>query len=266
MITLDTLKPHRLAAKLTRFYLAHLTGIDEARIRELELRTAEPWLDEALKLHRILGTTGIMPLITSDNLTTPSDLDAPLPYDEHAWRHGERAPLSLAVRITARYGLDDPAQLVVSALHQQMWAIMSATERFNDAGGWCPWCAAAISGGEPHLPTCLPNNLFTPHTCGDQKIEHILRPPRGPGRKAGMRAKGLRAPRVAAGMTQQQVADHLGMSANHYARMERGELPLSIDKADSLAAFYNVYRAHLYAPPEEGTTPALAIPVLGEST
>lgn len=259
MITLDLLKLHRLAANLTRNHLAHLTGIDEPRLREIELRTCEPWFDETMKLHRILGTVGVLQLITSDNPTTLAELDEPLPYDEHAWRHGARAPLSLAVRIAARFGLPDPAELVVSPRIQQIWDVIQSTERFGDAGGWCPWCIAAVGEGKPHLPTCLANNLLSPHTCADQKIEHVLRPPRGPGRKPSMRAKGLKAPRIAAGMTQKQVAEYLGMSSNHYARMERGELPLSIDKADTLAAFYNVYRASLYAEPTDNVPPVPAI-------
>lgn len=264
MITLAALKHTRLTRRINRGQLSNLSGIDEPRLREIELRTCEPWFDEAVMLSRVLGTAGINPLIGLNQFAL-TDLDEPLPYDERAWRHGERAPLSLAIRIAIRFGLPDPAELAVSPRIQQIWDVVSRTERFADAGGWCPWCIAAVGEGKPHLPTCLANNLLSPHTCGDQKIEHVLRPPRGPGRKPGMRAKGLKAPRVAAGKTQQQIADYLGMSTNHYARMERGELPLSIDKADTLAAFYNVYRASLYAEPSDEPAPVPAIPYLSDN-
>lgn len=255
MLVLNHLKSTRVAANLGRAQLAHITTINLDRLRDIELRKSEPWFDETLALSRVLNTKGILPLISSDDLTTLAEADPPIPSDLEAWYESYRAPLSLAVRVAARFGLSDPADLVVSPLMYQMWDVVRQNERIPEAGGRCPWCGAAAlsdseSGGSAHLPTCLPNNLLSPHSKGNIHVEVSLNSKRSPGRKKSARAYGLKELRVAGNFTQQQVADALGMSSNHYSRVERAELTLTIEKADKLAEFYGVSRAVVFNEPQ----------------
>lgn len=249
MLTLDNLKPLRLASTLKRDHLAAVTGIPADRLRELELRMCEPWFDEALQLHRALGTAGIGQLMCSDYPNTSHDL-SPLPTDEDAWRHGTRAPLSLAARIAVAFGLPDPADLAVPPVMRQLWDILACTERHPEAPGWCAWCGADILGGESHRPTCLPNNLLTPHSLRLLDTPTTLvRPKARVQRQQGIPAYGLKALREQHELLQRDVAEAIGIHPNYYARVERASIPLSAENADALAAFYKVDRAVLYARP-----------------
>ena len=245
MLVLSNLKAIRVGSGIGRALLSRITTIHIDRLRDIELRTTEPWFDETLALSRVLNTNGILPLISSDDLTTLAERDPPIPSDEQSWREGRRAPLSLAVRIAARYGLTDPADLVVSPHLLQVWDVVEHSERVAGAGGQCPWCGEA----GPHLPTCLPNNLLKPHSSGAIHVEVHMRSKAAPGRRKGARAYGLKALRLASDFTQKQVAEAVGLSSNHYARTERGELSLSIENADKLAEFYGVSRALIFVEP-----------------
>lgn len=245
MLVLSNLKAIRVSAGIGRALLARIAALHIDRVRDIELRKTEPWFDEALALSRILNTKGILPLISSDDLTTLVDRDPPIPSDEQSWREGMRAPLSLAVRVAARYGLTDPADLVVSPIMLQAWDVMQHNERVVEAGGQCPWCSECGS----HAPTCLPNNLFTPNSNGTTFFEVSMRSKVPPGRKRAARAYGLKALRLASDFTQKQIAEAVGLSSNHYARTERGELTLSIENADKLAEFYGVSRALIFVEP-----------------
>lgn len=254
MLTLTMLKTYRLSREISRPQLSAITGIRTVRLRALELREAEPWFDEALILHRAFCTPGLNNLILSDSLTL-SSVESPLPTDLVEWVSGVRAPLSLAVRVAIRCGLDDPCHLAPSPLFKQVWAVLEASERHPEAPGWCPWCGADIFSGDPHLPTCLPNNLFAARggiDGVDETLAYSLAPKTRVTRRRGIKASGLKTLRVEREMLQKDVADAIGIHPNTYARIERGALPLTVDNADRLAKLYNVHRAVVYAVPDEG--------------
>ncbi len=52
----------------------------------------------------------------------------------------------------------------------------------------------------------------------------------------------LSAARKAAGMTQQQIADHLGLSLRHYQKIEYGELNGSFEVWDALEDLLGVHQ------------------------
>jgi transcriptional regulator with XRE-family HTH domain len=251
MIYLTNLRNTRLALDIKRGHIARITGIDEPRIRALELREAEPWFDEACKLARTLCCMRICDLL-GDDWREDSLITSPMPNDLEVWRSGYRAPLSLALRISALFGLDDPYHLDVTPLMQQLWSVVEASERHPEAPGWCPWCAADIIGGDPHLPTCLGHNLLIPHLqrtgLGDLDLPRPYQ--KGQARMSAV-AYGLKALRLGKELTQVQLAEQLGMGQNYYSQLERGVLPLTLKKANIIAAFYGVDRAVLYAAPED---------------
>lgn len=247
MLTLSLLRQVRTSRDLKRHHLEHVTGIDAQRLRTLELRLAEPWYDEAVLLSYALGTVGILPLITSGTLTD-CDLGDPTENDLPHWRSGARAPLSLAGRVAKTFGLDDPRQLSVDALARQVWEITGANDRHPEHAGVCPWCVADIGLGEAHLDTCLPANLYSPHDIPHEGV--VLMPSRKHERSKGIVAHGLKELRLARNMIQKETADVLGIHVNYYARLERADVPLTIEHADRLAAYYDVDRALLYAPAE----------------
>lgn len=264
MLTLDNLKPTRLSKGFKRSHLADLVSLDEERLRDLELRKSEPWFDEACILARTLCIDGILPLIASDDLTL-SVLEAPRETDLATWRSGARPSLLLACRIARLFGLADPYELSVTPLQRQLWEVMQANERHPEAPGWCPWCAADIFGGDPHLPTCLPNNLYTPHAetvAGEQALPAPPRVRRRSQRSHGMPAYGLKALREEREMFQKDAARLAGIHPNYYARIERSVVPLTVEVADALAEAWGVDRALLYARP--GAEPADAEPEQAE--
>lgn len=53
-------------------------------------------------------------------------------------------------------------------------------------------------------------------------------------------------------LTQEQVAERLGMSINGYSKIERGKTKLSIDKLEQLAELFNVNVSELYSAKEKG--------------
>lgn len=251
MILLPLLKPIRIALDMRRSQLARTTLIAEDRLRELELCRAEPWFDEALLISRALCRTRIDQLI-GDDWRADRHVVSPFPNDLELWRSGYRAPLSLALRICVRFGVDDPAYLAASPLAYQLWDVVSASERHPEAPGWCPWCAADIIGGDEHLPTCLGHNVFTPHLQRTGVGDADLPKPYKRGRRPlSVPARGLRGLRDAAGLTQAEMATKLGMGSNYYAQLERGDLPLTLQKANHISAVLGVERAVLYARHDE---------------
>ncbi len=52
----------------------------------------------------------------------------------------------------------------------------------------------------------------------------------------------LKQARIDKGMTQQQVADHLGISLRHYQRMESGEIIGFVELWDDLEDLFNVHQ------------------------
>lgn len=251
---LNTLKSVYMSRGQTAKSLADLTGLSPDRIRALSNATMieEPWFDEAVLLHRALGTSGILQLMTTSGDLASCPMGVRLAEDITAFRAGMRMPLSLACRIALRFGLSDPAELVVTPLQMQMWDILNATERHPEAPGWCAWCGADIIGGQEHLPTCLPNNLWAPRNQVPYEDVFFKPRPRAPGQRRSFSAKarGLKALRLKHGRNQKNIADAVGMSANHYSRVERGEIPLTAVTAEKLAALFRVPVETIYAEPE----------------
>lgn len=62
----------------------------------------------------------------------------------------------------------------------------------------------------------------------------------------------LKAARVAKGMTQQQVADSLGISLRHYQRMESGEITGFVELWDELEDMFSIHQRELRRDPERG--------------
>ena len=55
----------------------------------------------------------------------------------------------------------------------------------------------------------------------------------------------LKAARTAKGMTQQQVAEHLGNSLRHYQRMESGEIIGFVELWDDLEDLFSIHQRKL---------------------
>lgn len=252
MLTLTCLRPIRVDKGVTRPVLSSVTGISEQRLRDLDLNTHEPWFDEACLIARALCTEGITPLITSGSLTS-CDLGPATQSDTTLWRSGRRSPLSLACRAAIAFGLDDPADLTQGSLPRQIWEVIEANERHPDGLGWCPWCGVdrfpTDEGQADHLPTCLPNNIWS--TAALPQDAEEARPAAMPQtvktRTKGIPARNLRPHRLGQDASQKSIALVLGIHPNYYARIERGDVPLTIEHADVLARYYGVDRALLWA-------------------
>lgn len=65
----------------------------------------------------------------------------------------------------------------------------------------------------------------------------------------------LKGARSAAGMTQQQVADHLGVSLRHYCRIESGEVMGKIPMWDALEDLFGVNQRELRRQSTEASPP-----------
>lgn len=216
------------------------------RLRELEngpIR-AEPWLDEAVDLARILLLPGVVSMmwhgkagidthsrITSGDLTH-FDLGHEMPDEVDLLLAGVRLPLSMACRLAVRFGLDDPIHLEQLPVHQQIWATLERNER--GAGlGECPWCRSAQ--GAPHLPTCLPANIWSARSTAPYATATAPQPAKPGGRGLARMAKGLKDARKASRLTQAQVASSVGVHPNYLARIEQLKHPLSDAHAINIA-------------------------------
>lgn len=62
----------------------------------------------------------------------------------------------------------------------------------------------------------------------------------------------LKAARKEKGMTQQQVADHLGISLRHYQRMESGEIVGFVELWDELEDLFSIHQRVLRSKAQEG--------------
>lgn len=250
---LHMLKKLRQMRAISPQQLASLTGLPLARIRSLENASIieEPYLDEAYIVARCMGLGGIIPLLTLSGNLTEVDTGFPLAADVDVWRSGQRLPLSVACRLTLRFGLDDPSELITLARHKQIWDIVERNERGAEPG-CCAWCLADIHAGEAHKPTCLPDNLWGRRDMVDLKaLGHVPRAEgRGKRMTASAIAKGLKAARAASCKTQDQLAHDVGMHSNHLARIERRELPLLLRNAEKIAQTLKIPVESLYAEPE----------------
>lgn len=65
----------------------------------------------------------------------------------------------------------------------------------------------------------------------------------------------LQAARKAAGLTQQQVADQLGLTLNHYQKIEYGILKGSFEVWDALEDLLGIHQRLLRSIPEKNPAP-----------
>lgn len=253
MLFLSNLRPLRLSVGASRNHIAALTRIKPARLAQIELRQAEPWFDEAIAIARTMN-------VSVHDLFAPEDMkafDADPRFnvvDLKFWSDGVRLPLPFAMRLQIIFGLPTLEDLIPSPLTRQLWAVLEATERHPEAAGWCAWCQADIFGGEPHTDHCLPHNLLGRRAVRDGRVDAGTADAPLPARK-GARARsakvpGLKALRERLYLTQAGMAERVGFNINHYARIERGELPLVLTKADYICQLFNVSRDSLFAAPD----------------
>lgn len=259
MLLLKELKEHRTDFGFTVPPLCRATGIAEERYRLFELksvgpknRPTEPWLHEAVALARFFGFDRITKLLgPSDDLTTYY-LGEELPHDLDVWVSGRPIALSTACRVALSLGFDDPIQLADPDLSvlRQIWSVVEAGERLPGVPG-CPWCCADTGSGMPHSPTCLPNNLLreraprlAPNISSSATSAVLGRPAR-----AGGIAHGVKALRERACRTQGQMGSIIGVSADAFSKIERGERNLIHDHAHKLANFFGIDRSELYRRP-----------------
>ena len=247
MLVLSNLRPLRLHHELPRAALASVTRISHARLKDIELRKAEPWWDEALAIARAMGCS-VHELLSSRDVTN-LDLDPRFhAADLRFWEQGLRLPLSLALRLQVRFGLPSVEDLEPTMLMRQIWDIVEASERHPEAPGWCPWCQADRVAGELHRDDCLPHNII-----GSRRVLDVAdtpegpRPARGGQRSGSAKVRGLRAIRERAGLKQSEMAEQLEFNVNHYARVERGELPLTLAKAEQVTRLFGATREEIFS-------------------
>jgi len=273
MLILANLKSTRQRRGLQPTQLATMTGLTRVRIGQLENRSrdhAEPWFREAAVLARVLNVPGINTLIgrqprASDDLThsyadlpeevllSKLSLGAPMPVDRDVFRSGLDMSLSVACRVALEFGLTDPYHLVhpPAELVWQLWDTLASGERSRGPGS-CPFCAAAVVGGAGHLPTCLPNNLWSPR--GREAAPNVSFSPAprraGGGHGSGMQAHGLRKIRTDRGLTQAEMGALFGASADYYAKIERCVSNLLVTRAEVIANKLGIDVADVYRKPE----------------
>lgn len=260
MLTLDHMKPFRTSARLARDTLSTLTMIEADRLRDLERKQAEPWLDEAHLIARVLNTNGILPLLGAADIYSvhlPFDFPDELLTDK--WVNGLRLPLAPAIRLCQMLGLPDPDVLFTNPFQRQLWSVVSSSERLpsdRPGMGLCPWCCADIHAGEPHAKTCLPTILWARHDIAPSNPElaavaHLKLMPednRVKYRSVARVAVGLKRMRERLNLRQIDVADGTGINVTYYARLEQGTLPTTMAKAAVLAKFFRVTIPEIYAP------------------
>jgi transcriptional regulator with XRE-family HTH domain len=251
-LTLPNLRELRLARDITAPALCAMTGLTANRLLAIETKTdrkrVEPWLDEAYRIANVLGLGGIIPLMSSGDLTS-LDLGEDQ-HDRDALRAGARLPLSTAVRLTIALGFDDPIELVVEARHAQLWDLVERNER-GAARGQCPCCLADIQSGEFHRDTCAPAALWSRRQMRQADLKVHPRPRKRVGRAASGLGHGLRPLRELHELTQAEFAEKVGMGANHYSRVERCDLNLTLDAAKKISDIMRVDIAVLYRKTEE---------------
>jgi len=260
MLTISALKSVRVARNYPRNLLSVIASIQPTRLKELELKEAEPWFDEALSIARALSIS-VHDLFVSGDLTTFDYDPRFFAVDLKFWTEGVRLPLSVALRLQHRFGLPAVDDLDPSPLTRQLWSVLEASERHPEASGWCPWCQADIVGGQKHADHCLPHNLLGARDLRGRVAIGTADAPlpgRKGGRKGSAKVPGLKRVRELAGLRQAEMAQQLGFAVNHYARVERCELPLVLPKADLVCQLFNVSRDVLFggceaAPSSDGS-------------
>jgi len=257
ILSMPGLSNIRVKSGLTRRNIESITTaagrpITIDRQRELETGPirAEPWFDEAADLSRILLLPGILPLLdeqgsASGNLTL-YDLGTPFPDEVDLFKRGVRLPLSMACRLAVKFGLDDPIHLERHPLHVQIWSTLEQGERLGGPP-ICPWCLG--EGG--HLPTCLPDNLWSPLSTEPYATATAPRPLRPGTKGTGRLAFGLKRHRKATGITQDKLAGDVGMHPNYLARIEQLRNNLTEAHAITIARILGCTVEDLFGAPAE---------------
>ncbi len=253
MLLLSGFRPLRIARGVKRADIALLTNIKLERLTDIDLRAVEPWFDEALAIARTLNVS-VHDLLTVEDMKTFDDDRRFYAVDLKFWGEGVRLPLSIALRLQSRFGLPMVEDLDQSLLVRQLWSMLESNERHPEAPGWCPWCRADIFGGAAHAATCLPHNLLGARALLQGRVQPGTADAPLPGRKGvrvgSAKVPGLKALRERLGLTQAEIARMIEFNPNHYARVERCELPLVIPKADTLCRLFNVSRDSLFTAPD----------------
>jgi transcriptional regulator with XRE-family HTH domain len=223
---------------LTRALLSSLSGITINRLTSLELCKGEPWLDEICKLAGVLNCDAhelISPLDLAGFINNPIFFDR----DIIRWKLGSPVPLQRALRLQHRFGLARLEDLIVPDYARQLWSVLEATERHPEAPGWCAWCQADIAGGELHKDHCTPTLMLGgaktswDNACDD---EHVTLG----SYEAAATAHGLTTVREAAGLTQKQLAQVMGLDPQMIWRYENGKSNLKVRRAKDLAVKLNL--------------------------
>lgn len=265
MLTLSLLHPSMVAKGLSAKTLApRVPHIPLEHIQDLmstdHRRVREPWLWEAHALTRALGMDTICTLIGLPLHEIEQEED---PRGDLAiWRTGCLLPLSVACRLARRFGLPDPFYLQeiiniqgIAPIVGEAWAVIASGERLSAMGNWaaCPWCIQPA--GEPHLPTCVPNNLWGTRDVDVASTIVVGPQPERPGKRphGGHRAPGLKGVRERLGVSKQNMADFLGFSMPHYHKVEQTGANLTFDAAKKLREKFGVHPGELYQTPH---TPA----------
>lgn len=258
LTTLVCLRDHRRLADLTSRNIEAITSaanvrdprnpvITVERLRQLEnLPRHEPTYAEARTLARLLLLPGIAPLLSIGGIhAMTSVFGEPDPFDFGHFTTSDNVPLSIACRLAVSLGLDDPIELDILPIHTQLWATISQNERAAGPGE-CPWCRG--SGGQ-HLPTCLPEAIWSPRNSSPYGTAAFPRPARPRTRGDSHMAFGLKVLRAAKCVTQSQLASDVKINANYLSRIERLESKLTQGNAEKIAARLGVPVERIFEKP-----------------
>lgn len=253
MLNASNLATHRRARAYPRKLLSAITAIPIPRLQSLESRKGEPWFDEALMLARAFNI-GVYDLFTAHELKAFDYDPRFFAVDLKFWGDGVRLPVSVALRLAHRFGVS-PDDLDPSPLLRQIWSVVSANERHPYAAGVCPWCQADIFAGDAHEAHCLPHLLLGTYNerrgVPEPGTAEPPRPVHKGSRQGSARVFGIKAVREQLGITQAEMARNMDVNVNHYARIERGELPLTLARTEALCQQLNISRDVLFSAPDE---------------
>ena len=235
-------------------------GFTLERYRKLALgsRKSEPWYDEARDLSRILLLDGILPLVSDFDVMPgepyPSGTLTSFNIGEHTGldlvmlRVKARMPLTVAMRLAARFGLNDPIELEQTPHLVQLWDTLASGERGGDAQ--CPWCREHTGTGAAHLPTCLGENLLGARTEVAHSTAGFPQPARASGKRASGAGRGVAHMRKLSRLTQVELGDRAGINSVYLSKIESGAVSLTEDKARALVRVLGCSMQALYDAPE----------------
>ena len=252
----------RREASISKRALSRATNIAPERLERIITRNAligaEPFLDEAGRIAHVLNTT-IRDLIAQPG--EPIDWGFDTFDDVGVWRTNARLPLRVAGRLCERFGIADPIHLYEFELARrgipllsEVWDQLKSSARINPVRlpdtNACVWCGADTSReGAGHLPTCAPAFLFEGRTDDEQTLGVLPRPRdprrRGPGK---MTAYGIKRLCRSKGISYARLANDLGIHPNYVSQLASGHKPLTVERAEQIAALFKVKIEEVYAP------------------